>query len=261
MGNDSVQGSSEREPKRANDGVKSWGERTAFAGFDGAGEHHDVVVVEAGGVVVEDFRIDGSAEGWHQLRRRLSVYPDLAVTLEARRGAVVERLVDAGYAVFPVNPMAAKRYRERKAPSDLKTDRVDAWTLADALRTDGHAWRVLRPDDPLTVQLRTLQDHLDRSRARIEALFARHPDHDLFGSLPGVGPKLGPRLLSELGDDRGRFDSAEGLQCYVGTAPVTHQSGKRRTARFRRSCNPRRRRMKTRKALLQTQRTSTGTRK
>ncbi|HNQ24990.1 MAG TPA: transposase, partial [Phycisphaerae bacterium] len=89
----------------------------------------------------------------------------------------------------------------------------------------------------LAIQLRVLQDQLDRYRARIEELFARHPDHDLFGSLPGTGPKLAPRLLAELGDDRARFDSAEGLQCCVGTAPVSYQSGKVRKARFRGGCN------------------------
>ena len=50
----------------------------------------------------------------------------------------------------------------------------------------------------------TPHDWLD-ARQRIEELFARHPDHDLFGSLPGAGPKIAPRLLSEIGDDRQRF--------------------------------------------------------
>jgi hypothetical protein len=66
-------------------------------------------------------------------------------------------------------------------------------------------------------------------RQRIEELFARHPDHDLFGSLPGAGPKLAPRLLSEIGDDRQRFGAeAQALQCLGGTAPVTKRSGKGR---------------------------------
>jgi len=330
---------------------KTWSERTAFAGFDWASDHHDVVVVDGRGTVVEDFRIEETAEGWQRLRERLCRYADLAVVVETCCGSAVERLLEAGFAIYPVNPMAAKRYRERKAPAGTKTDRMDAWSLADALRSDGHAWRALQPDDPLTVelrllcrdeigliaqrtalinqlraalreyypvalqafedwtmrsswafverfptpaalvqagkrrwekflhthklyrpetyasrlalfatadqfcgspavtqaksmlatglavQLRVLQDQLDRYRARIEELFARHPDHDLFGSLPGAGCKLAPRLLAELGDDRARFDSAEGLQCYVGTAPVSYQSGKVRKARFRRSCN------------------------
>jgi len=330
---------------------KTWSARTAFAGFDWASDHHDVVVVDGHGAVVEEFRIEESAEGWQHLRKRLPQYAGLAVAIETSSGTTVERLMEAGLTVYPVNPMAAKRYRERKAPSGTKTDRLDAWSLADALRTDGHAWRSLQPDDALTVelrllcrdeigfieqrtalvsqlraalreyyptalqafedwtarsswtfierfptpqalvragkrrwenflhtqklyrpetyaqrlglfakadqfcgspavvqaksmlatglamQLRVLQDQLDRYRTRIEELFARHPDHDLFGSLPGTGPKLAPRLLAELGDDRARFDSAQGLQCYVGTAPVTYQSGKVRKARFRRGCN------------------------
>ncbi|MFH0980522.1 MAG: IS110 family transposase [Planctomycetota bacterium] len=136
--------------------TKAWSERTAFAGWDWARDHHDVVVVDGRGTVVEDFRIDETAEGWHRLKQRLSKYPDPAIAIETSSGAAVERLLEAGYAVFPVNPKAARRYRERKAPSGTKTDRLDAWSLADALRLDGHTWRVLRPDDLLTVELRLL---------------------------------------------------------------------------------------------------------
>jgi hypothetical protein len=35
--------------------------------------------------------------------------------------------------------------------------------------------------------LRVLQSQIDSYRAEIEKLFAEHPDHDLFGSLPGAG--------------------------------------------------------------------------
>lgn len=334
-----------------NESAKQWSERTAFAGFDWASDHHDIVVVDPHGTVVEAFRIDDTAEGWERLRQRLARYPGLAVAIETCCGAAVERLVQAGYAVFPVNPKAAKRYRERKAPSGTKTDFVDGWSLADALRMDGHGWRALKPDDPLTVelrllcrdeislieqrtalvcqlraalheyypvalqafadwttrgawalverfptpqalaaagkrrwekflhthklyhsrelyakrleffaaaeqfcgsaavtnaksllakslaiQLRVLEDHLDEYRRRIAERFGQHPDHDLFGSLPAAGEKLAPRLLAELGDDRGRFDSAESLQCYAGTAPVSFESGQIRKARFRRAC-------------------------
>ena len=113
---------------------KTWSERTAFAGFDWASDHHDVVVVDRHGAVLDDFRIDDTAEGWQQLRQRLARYPQLAVVIETSTGAAVERLLQAGYAVFPVNPKAAQRYRERQAPSGTKTDRLDAWSLADALR-------------------------------------------------------------------------------------------------------------------------------
>jgi transposase len=86
--------------------------------------------------------------------------------------------------------------------------------------------------------LRQLEGQLDAYRERIAAVFASHPDHDLFGSLPGAGPKLAPRLLSEIGDDRARFVDAQGLQCVAGTAPVTFQTGNRiRYQKMRHACD------------------------
>jgi transposase len=62
----------------------------------------------------------------------------------------------------------------------------------------------------------------------------------LFGSLRGAEPKIGPRLLSEIGDDRGRFgDEPQALQCLAGTAPVTRRTGKARTNPPRWPCHQR----------------------
>jgi len=59
----------------------------------------------------------------------------------------------------------------------------------------------------------------------------------MFGSLPGIGEKLAPRLLAELGQDRQRFQDPQALQCYAGTAPISFQSGQIAKALFRRACN------------------------
>jgi transposase len=69
---------------------------------------------------------------------------------------VVEQIIDSAATVYPVNPICASRYRERKHWSGTKTDRHDAWALADALRTDGHAWRALGPKDLIIQELRIL---------------------------------------------------------------------------------------------------------
>ena len=87
-----------------------------------------------------------------------------------------------------------------------------------------------------TRMLRVLQNQIEAYRAEIEKLFAQQPDHDLFGSLPGAGPKIAPRLLSEIGSDRERFDS-NGLQRLAGTAPVGYQSGQIHKVYLRRLCN------------------------
>lgn len=326
-------------------------ELTHFAGFDWASDHHDIVIVDAHGAKVADFRIEHTTAGWKDWQLKIAGYPKLGVAIETSFGSAVQRLLESAVRVYPVNPMSAKRYRERKAPSGNKTDRDDAWALADALRTDGHAWRELSPQDPIIEelrilcrdevalieertalicqlrqalheyypaaldafddwtssnawsfierfpnaeallkagkrqwdkflhshklyraqtyekriaifekagewkvgpgmlkakslyavakarQLRTLQTQLGEYRARIEALFASHPDSGLFGSLPGAGPKLAPRLLSEIGSDRGLYEEAQGLQCMAGTAPVSYQSGKIHKVHLRRACN------------------------
>ena len=328
----------------------------ALAGFDWAGDHHDIVVLDRQGSVLLELTFANDAPGWTDLGRRLTeelgLEPGrLAVAIETNNGPAVERLLALGCVVYPLNPKAAQRYRERKNNAGCKSDHLDALSFADALRTDGHGWRPLKADDPLTQelrllcrdeiqliaqrtalvnqlraalreyypvaleafddwvsdsawafvqafptpqalvqagkrrwekflhshrlyrpetyatrleifaradqfcgspavtraksrlaltlagQLRLLEGQLLQYRRSIEALFDQHPDHDIFGSLPGVGPKIGPRLLGELGNDPSRFSTAEGLQCYGGTAPVTRQSGKNRWVSFRRACN------------------------
>ena len=132
-------------------------EMTHYAGFDWAKDHHDVVIVDRGGQIVAEFQIPHSAAGWQQWCAQLAALgPGVAATVETSQGVVVEQLLKSGVAVYPVSPASAKRYRERKRPSGNKTDRVDAWSLADALRVDGHGWRALAPEDPLVAELRLL---------------------------------------------------------------------------------------------------------
>lgn len=331
--------------------MKPFAELTHFAGFDWAKDHHDVVIVDPQGQIVKELTFAHSATGWQQWGQCVQAYPALGVALETSSGPAVEKLLESGVTVFPMNPKSAQSYRLRKAPSGNKTDRLDAWSFADGLRTDGHGWKALAPLDPLVQELRllcrdeveliqqrtalvnqlqqalseyypaalqafddwtadyawrfikafptpaalvkagrrrwqnflhqhrlyrpstvqtrleifakasefaasegisraksrlalslvatllVLEEQLQQYRSSIAELFARHPDHDLFGSLPGAGDKLAPRLLSEVGQDRNFFTSLQGLQCVAGTAPVSFQSGQIRLARIRWHCN------------------------
>ena len=330
----------------------SWLEQRGFGGLDWASQKHSVVVVDPRGKVIEDFEIEHSALGWKKFRERIQPYGSIPFAIETSQGAAVEQLLEAGMQVYPLNPKSAQSYRERKAPSGVKDDRLDAWSFADACRVDGHGWKPLRSEDPLVKELRllcrdevglieqrtafinqlrhalaeyypialeafedwdtvsawmflerfptpqllekagkrqwekflhsrrlwrtesgprrmelfakatefcgsepmtkaksmlalslvkmlfALEDQLAEYRKRIEELFKSHPDHDLFGSLPGAGPKLAPRLFAEIGDDRERFEGeVENLQCFAGTAPVTRRSGKHRHCHQRWACN------------------------
>ena len=331
--------------------MKSWQEFTHYAGFDWAKDHHVVVIVDSQGRIVADFEFEHSLEGWKSFGEKTSAWPNLAVAIETSQGAAVDQLLQRQYAVYPVHPVAAHSYRQRKAPSGTKTDHLDGWGLADALRVDGHGWKALQALDPLTQQLRllardevtliqqrtalvnqlqqalleyypaalqafddwtepftwefilafptpealvtagkrrwekflhthklwrpqtaekrlkifaqadqfqasapivraksqlavtlckllcTLGKQLALYRKEIQALFQDHPDHDLFGSLPGAKKVLAPRLLAAVGSDPARYGSQEVLQCIAGTSPVSYESGQLRKVHVRWACD------------------------
>ena len=97
--------------------MKSWQEITHHAGFDWAKDHHLVVVVNSQGHIEADFEFEHSLEGWQSFVEKTSAWPNLAVAIETNQGAAVDQLLQRNYTIYPVNPVAAKSYRERKAPS------------------------------------------------------------------------------------------------------------------------------------------------
>ena len=165
--------------------MKAWDQITHYAALDWARDHHDIVVVDRKGTIVTDFRIEHSAEGWNDLRSRLAEFPDLAIAIETNQGPAVEQIAAAGLQIYPVNPKSAKHYRDRKKPSGTKNDKLDAWAVADALRVDGHAWRPLKAEDPLIVELRQLcRDEVGLIEQRTALLAQlRHTLHSYYPAM------------------------------------------------------------------------------
>lgn len=79
----------------------------------------------------------------------------------------------------------------------------------------------------LAEQLAVLSRHIQGYAAAIAELYAQHPDRPVYGSLPGAGPVLAPRLAGVMGQDRGHYADAASLQARGGTAPIRRQSGKK----------------------------------
>ncbi|ACI12245.1 IS110 family transposase [Klebsiella variicola] len=88
----------------------------------------------------------------------------------------------------------------------------------------------------LASQIKLTGDLVRTYDERIESLFDTLPDAELFKSLPGMGPCMGPRMLAALGDNRNRFNSAEEIQNYAGIAPVTERSGQKSWVHWRWQC-------------------------
>jgi len=88
----------------------------------------------------------------------------------------------------------------------------------------------------IVAQLRELFTGTAQFDQQIQNLYAQHPDAEIFGSLPGAGKALAPRLLAAFGADRERYADACDVQRYSGTAPVTKRSGKTKFVQRRRAC-------------------------
>jgi transposase len=146
----------QKQQKKTMNDSEQWQQHRAFGALDWASEKHSVIVVDQAGKVIEDFEIEHSALGWKKFREKLQPYGSIPFAIETSQGAVVEQLLEAGMMVYPLNPKSAQAYRERKAPSGVKDDQLDAWSFADALRVDGQNWKALRPEEPLIKELRLL---------------------------------------------------------------------------------------------------------
>jgi transposase len=321
-----------------------------YAGVDWADTKHDVVVIDEAGRKVASLRVEHTAAGLKKLIRFLrDIAPldQMACILETKHGLLITALVEAGIALYPVNPKTIDR---KRVASRAKTDQIDAYLLAKHGRSELADLRRLEPDSPIIAELKALtrdQESLIVSQTRlvnqltaclkayypvalslfsklhqpstlaflqayptpeaarrasvdqlvgvlkqaghstahkvapkiyeqlheqqlgadpitvrtksrlmlalvaqlspllpqlaaydeeIERLFLTHEDKEVFMSLPGAGERLAPRLLSEWGDDRTRYASAEQLAALAGTSPVPFESGNFATVHQRFAC-------------------------
>jgi len=137
-----------------------------YAGIDWAKASHAVCIIDERGSAVARFEVAHSDAGLGELVRRVRDVDGVAI--ERPDGPVVEVLLEAGLPVVVIASRQVKALRARHGLAGNKDDRADAYILADALRTDGHRLRPLRPDAPETVALRaTVRARKDLVRHRV----------------------------------------------------------------------------------------------
>src|ERR1017187_8964547 len=168
------------------------------AGIDWASEVHVACVLDGDGAVAGRFSFTHDAAAIRAMVRRLRSAGVAGVAIERGDGPVVEELLAAGLAVFVVPSRQIKGLRTRYGSAGDKDDRfgdaprpagtlrdgrfVDAYVLADTLRTDGHRWKPLRPDTEATRALRALcRSRKDLVETRVQVLAQLRQDLD-----PGV---------------------------------------------------------------------------
>src|SRR5215208_5783488 len=92
----------------------------------------------------------------------------------------------------------------------------------------------------LTV-LRPVVEQIGLLESRIADAVRAHPDGEVFLSLfrNPDSTLTAAKLLSEIGDRRERYPSAEARAADAGMSPVAKESGRRKVATFRRACDKR----------------------
>jgi transposase len=89
--------------------------------------------------------------------------------------------------------------------------------------------------------IRTLNTQIKQLESEIRTQVRAHPDGPIFLSLFKSPNSVitAAELLAEIGDCRERYPTRDALACDAGQAAVAVESGKWRTAGFRRACNKR----------------------
>ena len=152
-----------------------------YCGIDWAEDHHDIAVVDRDGKLVARRRISDDPAGLAGLLDLLAEHGDSAddpvpVAIETPRGLLVACLRATGRPVYPVNPMAVARYRDRHSVTGKKSDHGDSVALANVLRTDLGMHRPLAADSELAQAIAVL------ARAQQDAVRDRTTAHNKLRS-------------------------------------------------------------------------------
>ena len=152
-----------------------------FCGIDWAEDHHDIALTDRDGNLLARRRISDDAAGLASLLALLAEHGDttedlVPVAIETPRGLLVACLRATGRKVYPINPMAVARYRDRHSVAGRKSDHGDSFVLASVLRTDLHAHRPLPADTELAQAIAVL------ARAQQDAVWDRTTAHNKLRS-------------------------------------------------------------------------------
>jgi transposase len=199
-----------------------------YCGIDWAEDHHDIAVVNRDGQLLARSRISDDAAGLTQLLALLAEHGDspqdpVPVAIETPRGLLVACLRATGRPVYPVNPMAVARYRDRHSVSGRKSDHGDAVVLANVLRTDRAMHRPLPADSELAQAIAVL------ARAQQDAVWDRTQAHNRLRSCLR---EYYPGFLAAFGAARGGIMRPE-ARAVLAAAPTPADAARLTTAQLR----------------------------
>lgn len=131
-----------------------------YMGVDWGDRNHAVWVSDDRGAKVAARTVPQTVEGlqgWGQwLQAQRAAGHELGAAIEKPDGRLIDFLLDQGVVVYPLNPKAVDRARDRFRMSQAKSDAFDARVLAEFLRTDHAHLQPLQPSSEAAQELKLL---------------------------------------------------------------------------------------------------------
>jgi transposase len=149
----------------------------------------------------------------------------IPVAIETDRGLWVAALRATGRVIYPINPLAASRYRARYAVSGAKSDATDAVLLANIVRTDPGAHRALPADTELAQAIRVL------ARAQQDAVWSRQ---QIGNQIRDLLKDFYPAALAAFAELSDGGLARRDARTILAAAPTPAQAAKLTAARLRR---------------------------
>lgn len=145
-----------------------------YLGVDWGDRLHQMYVGDEAGKKVREIKLPETVEGLTEfgrwLEQKRAEQFELWAAIEKPAGRIVDFLLDHGVKVYPVNPKAVNRVRDRYRMSGAKSDAFDAYVLAEFLRTDQAHLRALEPSSEKAQELKMLcrdQRRVERHKTRL----------------------------------------------------------------------------------------------
>jgi transposase len=145
-----------------------------YLGVDWGDRVHQLYVGDEDGGKIAEMKVQETAEGMAELGRWLDEKRtegiELWAAIEKPHGRIVDFVLDHGVVVYPVNPKAVDRARDRFRMSRSKSDPFDARVLSEFVRTDHAHLRPLQPNSEQAQELKMLtrdQQRVQRHNTRL----------------------------------------------------------------------------------------------
>lgn len=146
-----------------------------YIGIDWGSRVHSVCVLDGEGKRLLEQEVAHDGAMIREFMKRAAELVDgdtsrIVAGMETPRGTMIEALLDRGAQVFSISPRQLDRFRDRYSLAGAKDDALDAYVLADTLRSDQKFYRRVQLLDPELVRLRELSRTYDNLTEQAKAL-------------------------------------------------------------------------------------------